>query len=208
MQKKRTVRHFYLAGISSLMTAVIYLLIDSPDSLFLLSMSTAYTGVILIAVTLTIGPLNLMSKKINPVSTYLRRDIGIWAAIVSIIHVVFGLQRHMDGRMMVYFFHDGGYTIRFDTFGLANHSGLLATLVCLALLMLSNNASLRKLGTSKWKNIQRLNYLSFLMIIGHGFIYQLIEKRQLPFVIIVALITIIVFGFQWKGFKLHKKTNS
>ncbi|RKZ54899.1 MAG: hypothetical protein DRQ44_18470, partial [Gammaproteobacteria bacterium] len=70
------------------MIAIIFFILDSPDNKYLFSMATAYTGLILLAATLLIGPLNLIKGKNNPVSSYLRRDIGIWAAVVSIIHVI------------------------------------------------------------------------------------------------------------------------
>ena len=66
-------------------------------------MSSAYVGMILIAVTLILGPLNILRGRANPVSSYLRRDIGIWAGLVSIAHVVFGLQRHFNGKFWRYF---------------------------------------------------------------------------------------------------------
>ena len=189
------------------MVAIIYLLLDSPDQKFLFSMATAYAGLILLAVSLLLGPLNLIRNKANPVSSYLRRDIGIWAAIVSIIHVIFGLQVHMGGRIWTYFFHDmepgQGYAVRLDAFGFANHSGLVATLICIVLMAVSNNASLKKLGQHRWKSIQRLNYLLFPLVIGHGFIYQVLEKRQLPFVAVVGLIFVVVLVMQWKGFKIR-----
>lgn len=205
----RTKKHIFLAGLTILSVVVFYLLLDAKNSKSLLSMSTAYTGMILLAVTLAIGPLNLIQNKINPVSTFVRRDIGIWAGVVSIIHVIIGLQVHFGGQFTKYFFHvtdtSDLVSIRFDAFGLANHTGLIATLIFIVLLILSNNFLLKKIGAMRWKNIQRLNYLLFLLVIIHGFIYQLLEKRQLPFIGIVILVFLIVLGLQFKGFKLHTK---
>ena len=45
----------------------------------------------LLCVTLLIGPLNLLRKRLNPVNIELRRDTGIWAGITGCLHVVFAL---------------------------------------------------------------------------------------------------------------------
>lgn len=202
----RTIRHIGLAAASAALITIIFFTIDSPDNKYLFSMATAYTGLILLAVTLLIGPLNLIKGKQYPVSGYLRRDIGIWAAVVSIIHMVIGLQVHMGGRFLEYFFHDGTVqfsAVRFDAFGFANHTGLLATILCIVLLLLSNNVSLKKLGVTTWKSIQRYNYLLCLMVFVHGFLYQILEKRHFPYVEILGLILVMVLWFQWKGYRLH-----
>ncbi len=205
----RITRHLILAGISGITICSIYLLLDSPDPIFRFSMATAYTGLLLLCITLSIGPLNLIFKLPNPVSSYLRRDIGIWAGLISIVHVIIGLQRHFAGRIWKYFFHEGSpgqsISIRFDAFGLANHGGLIATIICIVLLMMSNNASLRQFGAVKWKNIQRLNYLSFLLVTGHAFLYQLLGKRDLGYIVIVAIVFILVLVLQWSGFKTNRQ---
>src|SRR5262245_25339198 len=57
-------------------------------SLQQLTVATGSVGVGLLAVTLLLGPANLLLRRRNPVSTYLRRDVGIWTAIFSIVHVI------------------------------------------------------------------------------------------------------------------------
>lgn len=90
---------------STILVTVIYLLLDSPDEKFLLGMATAHTGIILLSVTLMIGPLKLIRGRAYPVITNLRRDMGIWIAVISIIHVMAGMQLHMGGRIWPYYFH-------------------------------------------------------------------------------------------------------
>lgn len=203
----RFTRHIAVFSFSAALISIIFFLLDSTDYIFMLSMATAYTGLFLIAVTLAIGPLNYLANRSNPVSSYLRRDIGIWAGIISVSHVIFGLQVHFSGEFWRYFVDNsvtgGGYSLRFDAFGLANYSGLVVTLICLVLLALSNNVSIRKLGSMKWKNIQRFNYASFPLVVGHGFIYHLLENRPLSFVMVIGLVFIGVAFLQWKGFRLH-----
>lgn len=46
-------------------------------------MATGYVALGLLAFTLLIGPANLLLRRRNPVSNYLRRDAGAWTAISS-----------------------------------------------------------------------------------------------------------------------------
>ncbi len=64
-------------------------------------------------------------------SSYLRRDIGIWACITSVAHVVVGfLVKHGDGAILSYFFEPGDRSrILTNSFGLANWAGLVAVVI-------------------------------------------------------------------------------
>src|SRR5262249_11117812 len=91
---------------------------------------TGYIALGLLAFTLLIGPANLVLRRRNPVSSYLRRDAGAWTAVVSVVHVVVGLQLHgpptpatLGERVLRYFFAADG-TVLANAFGLANWTGL------------------------------------------------------------------------------------
>jgi hypothetical protein len=60
-----------------------------------LTAATGYVGVGLLTVTLLLGPANLVLGRRNPVSTYVRRDVGIWTAILSGVHVIFAVAVHV-----------------------------------------------------------------------------------------------------------------
>lgn len=206
---RRLNRHIALAGLSLILVGAIYGLLAPGGTLYRLSMATAYTGLILIAITLSIGPVNLLRNGRNPVSSYLRRDIGIWAGIVSIAHVIFGLQRHLGGRFWLYFLDrprsGQGLSIRMDAFGVSNHAGLVATLLIAILLACSNDLSIGRLGIARWKAIQRLNYLLLPLIAGHGVIYQALGDRLLPFSIVIAALSLFVFGIQLQGYRSYRQ---
>src|SRR5262249_12457288 len=149
--------HLTLFVLSSTLVTVMTLLIRSEHFSFRLSMATAYVGLSLLGATLLIGPIRVLRGSTAPVvSNDLRRDVGIWAGIVSLSHVVIGLQVHLDS-MVLYFFRQIGpdkhLTLRSDLFGLANYFGLVATLVVALLLSLSNDWSLRHLGAHHWKKL-------------------------------------------------------
>lgn len=179
---RRPRRNLVIAAGVAAGTAGVAALVGFEEPLFTASMATAYVGLGLLALTLLSGPLNILRGRANPVSTHLRRDLGIWSGIVALAHVAVGLQRHMGGRWRLYFFFPshrrGLYGLRTDVFGVANWLGLAATGLIAVLLVISNDVLLRRLGPSRWKRIQRWNYAVFLLVVLHGLVYQVpIGKR-------------------------------
>jgi len=76
--------HLPLALLSAASIAIMDRFLQSDDPIWRLSMATAYVALGLLAATLAIGPLNILRRRPNPVSTDLRRDIGIWAGLIGI----------------------------------------------------------------------------------------------------------------------------
>lgn len=171
-------------------------------------MATAYTGVVLLGATLVLGVLNVLRGEANPVSTDWRRDVGIWAALFGVAHVVIGLQVHMRGRMWTYFVYPADqarlFPLRLDSFGWANHLGLIAGLVLVLLLALSNDWALARLGARRWKALQRWNYAVFGLVLAHGVLYQVIEKRIVGWVVTCAVLNALVIVLQVAGFRRHR----
>jgi sulfoxide reductase heme-binding subunit YedZ len=168
--------------------------IRSTDSLFRASMATAYVGLFLLVATLAFGPVAAFRRRHYPVSTDLRRDTGIWAAIVSMAHVVFGLQVHVRGKMWEYFVHSVRDTFlpRVDPFGAANYAGAVAAILLVILLATSNDASLRRLGASTWQRVHRSAEWALILTLLHAAAYQWVEKRQTG--IVVVLLTVGIVG--------------
>ncbi len=171
-------------------------------------MGTGYVSIILLAATLLIGPINIYTKRVNPVSTDLRRDVGIWCGLTGLAHVVVGIQVHM-GNIWLYFFKavegEHSYEFRKDLFGFSNYAGLVAGLLLVILLLLSNDISLKWLGAKRWKNIQRWNYIFFGLVLAHGIMYQIIENRASTIIILFSLIMILPLVGQSFGFLNRNK---
>jgi sulfoxide reductase heme-binding subunit YedZ len=103
--------------------------------------------------------------------------------------------------MWMYFFKRlHPLTLQNTQFGLANYVGLMAAILFAMLLLLSNDISLRSLGTRRWKWLQRWTYVAFVLTIVHGIIYQLIEKRHLPWVLFFSALTAAVLAAQTLGY--------
>lgn len=197
---RRIRRHVVLGLVSVALTGGVAYILAADPFVYRLSMGSAYAGLGLMAVTLLVGPWNVLRNRPNPVSTNLRRDIGIWAGILGLFHVVVGLQVHMGGQILLYFLPPPDaprrLPIRLDRFGIANYTGLGVTLVLALLLLLSNDRSLRSLGPRRWKALQRWNYAAFGLVVVHGAVYQLLERRRLLFIGVFALVVVAVVAAQ------------
>jgi len=166
----------------------------------------------LLTATLLIGPLNLLRKRRQPLSSDLRRDFGIWAGLLGIIHAAVGQCVHLRGRPWLYYVY--GPTehhhlpIRHDLFGVANYTGAASTLLLLALFVTSNDYSLRALRPPRWKQLQRWNYAVFLLAAIHSVAYLAIEKQQPAFWMVVAISITIATFFQGAGFLKRRSAMS
>jgi len=173
------------------------------------SLVTAYLGLGGIALSLVLGPLNLLRRRPNPVSSDLRRDIGIWGGALGLIHVAVGLTVHLRGKMEQYFLPapdaPAPLPIRTDAFGMANYLGLLSGLVLVLLLLLSSDLALRRLGSARWKRWQRLNYLAAGAMAAHGVLYQVIEKQRIRFVLLLSLVLAAAVVMQALGIRSRRK---
>jgi methionine sulfoxide reductase heme-binding subunit len=209
----RVRRNLATALASAALTAVLFQFAGQKASLsFQWSLATGYTSVALIGVALGLGPWWVHRGGRMPVSTDLRRDIGLWGSAFAIMHVVVGLQVHGNGDMLSYFLYlSGGAArhaawIRLDAFGLANWVGLAATVLLVVLTVISNDRSLRALGARRWKKLQQFTYAAAVLIVLHGAAYQILDKRAAPFVIIFALLVSPVLALQLRGRSLRNAT--
>lgn len=172
-----------------------------------LSTMTGYFALVLIAVTLLIGPVSLLRGRRVPVSTYLRRDIGIWSAGVSIAHVVFGfLAKHGDGQLLGYFFEAGDRSrILTNAFGLANWAGLAAVVIVAGLAAISSDWALHRLKAKRWKRLQRWNYALALLTAAHAVLYGALWRLSSPYTITLVSSTALVVVAQAIGVRLWRR---
>jgi methionine sulfoxide reductase heme-binding subunit len=174
----------------------------SQQVMFRLSMGTGYASVVLIAWAMLIGPWRVLRGRSAPVSTDLRRDVGFWGGLFGLAHVATGLQVHFTGHMLKYFLYQDDkhvVPVRHDLFGFANWTGLAATLLLIVLLTISNDVSLRGLGTRRWKAWQRSTYWMAALVVAHTLAYQLPTKHHTPYILTFLAITTIVLAWQLRG---------
>ena len=140
--RRRIIQHLGLFVLAILITAVFYAVGNEERTLANFSIATAYSSFIFLIISLTIGPIQVLGKSPNPLSSYVRRDVGIWSGVLALTHTVVGLQIHFTGRMYLYFLFPSEWQkflpLRYDTFGIANYTGMFATALYCFLLFLSN----------------------------------------------------------------------
>jgi len=198
--------HLPLLIVSFVCVSVLYQTRPYPDILSRASFATAYPAFALLTITLLLGPWKLLVHKPNPVSSDLRRDIGIWAGLLGILHAGVGQFVHLRGRPWLYYVygpteHHRG--IRHDLFGLANYTGALGTLILIVLLATSNDFSLRRFGKQTWKRLQRWNYAVFALIAVHSFAFQGVETQKRQWVLTVATCVLAALALQISGAIRH-----
>jgi sulfoxide reductase heme-binding subunit YedZ len=206
---RRLGRHAALAIASAALLGLVYAGVPSDNALRRWGLATAYVALGWLALSLLAGPWNVLRGRPNPVSQDLRRDIGIWAAILGVAHTIVGLQVHMGGDWPRYFLwpRDVGHflPVRTDAFGFANYTGLASTLILIGLLALSNDVALRRLGVTRWKSLQRWNYAGFALMAAHGVAYQVMGKRVWPVALAFSVVLLTVLAVQAAGWRAAKR---
>lgn len=199
-------RHHLPLGILSIASvAALWWAHPLADWVTRLSFSTAYVALALLAFTLLTGPWNLLTHRPNPVSSDLRRDVGIWAGVLALAHAVVGQCVHLRGRPWLYYIygpweHGHRFPLRHDLFGFNNYTGLVSTLLIALLLATSSDWALRRLGTPGWKRLQRWNYAAFALAAAHGLGYQTMEKQKAPYVAAALACCVATAVMQATGF--------
>lgn len=167
------------------------------------SLVTAYASIVLLGVTLLFGPMHVLRGGRPIISTSSRRHLGVWSGVFAVVHVAAGLNVHMGGRYLDYFLApttgESMRLPRLDAFGAANDVGLVATLLIILLMVLSNDQWVRSMGPARWKRLQRGAYWLTALAFAHGFLYQLLERQRVVPVLALVLILSAILGYQLAG---------
>ena len=173
--------------------------------------ATGYIAVGLIALTLLVGPANLLLGRRVPVSNYLSRDVGTWAVIFSVVHtaVVAWLAYVNEGSGIIasflHFFMAPDGSVLTNSFGLGNWAGLAALVIAVGLLAISNDVALRTLKAKLWKRVQRLNYALFALAIAHAISYGALLRLTSASTLVLVLSIVVVCAGQIMGVWLWRR---
>ncbi len=204
--RTRLVRHYLPLTLLSLAAiAALASRFDVPSPTYRLSIATAFVSLALFGMCLAIGPVQVLLRGRPPaVSTDLRRDVGILAALVAFAHVGFGLTVYDDPRLYFLYPLDQWrqriVPLRLDVFGWANYTGLVATGLLVILVATSADWALRYYGAVRWKGLQQLSYWAFVLTVAHGMLYQRIEDRDQPLVLLFGVIYGLLAALQLGGY--------
>ena len=204
--RRLLLHHLVLFALATISVGAIFITRPYRDVWMKASFATAYPALFLLLATLVLGPFNILTGRRNPVSSDVRRDIGIWAGILGILHTAVGQNVHLRGRPWLYYVYEHRsrhlLPFRHDLFGLSNYTGLICTLLIILLLATSNDYALRRLGTRNWKTLQRWNYAAFALLAVHALGYESIEHQKAHFVITTIAVLGITLLTQASAFLL------
>jgi sulfoxide reductase heme-binding subunit YedZ len=189
---------------------VLTLRLDTANESFVsqLTIATGYVATVLLALTLLIGPFNLLLRRRNPLSSYLRRDLGTWTAIFSLAHVILAFDSAYRGAFsFLDFFVADGRPLT-NSFGLGNWTGLAALVIVVGLLAISTNRSVRELKGRRWKSLQRLNYTLFALVVLHAVFYGALMRITSPFTLLLIGTVVAVLLGQAAGIRLWRRRQS
>ena len=210
LRRRMLLHHLPLALASSVALVVLIRLAPAHGGFSIQRMAspTGDVALVLLAITLLIGPANLLFHRRNPVNSYLRRDVGTWTAIWSVVHVLVGFQGHGGGAFgFVDFFVADGRPLT-NSFGMGNWTGLAATVIVVLLLVLSTDRYLRELKSRRWKGLQRLNYTLFGLVILHAIYYGALRRMTSPFTRLLIITVAVVLAGQAVGIWLWRRRSA
>jgi sulfoxide reductase heme-binding subunit YedZ len=167
-----------------------------------ISVVSAWLCLGLLAWALLIGPLQCIQGVKPPFNIYLRRDVGIWAALHGLLHFYAGNVVAMNSVYVAAFVQtptpELGIAIRDLLFSYGATVGMVIAILFLLLLAISSDRALRWLGPKKWKWLQRSAHVSLWLTVTHGIAYQLLEMRIWPLVATV-LVSVWIIVVQVRG---------
>ncbi|MCH8552295.1 MAG: ferric reductase-like transmembrane domain-containing protein [Natronospirillum sp.] len=174
------------------------------------------TALILLALAMALGPLAALFPRARGGLVW-RRQVGIWAMMLALVHVVIILHAWVEWNLIRLFGFEYSpmfrrYIMHQHGFGLANAVGILALLFGLVLMLTSNDRSVRWLTPTVWHYLHRGAVTFWWLVVVHVgyflFIHFLDVRRpmlepnplQWPFVMLIILVSSLrgaAFMLQW-----------
>jgi DMSO/TMAO reductase YedYZ heme-binding membrane subunit len=174
-----------------------------------LSIVSAYLCLFLLGAALLIGPLNVFRNGKTLGNSYFRRDVGIWAALNGLLHFYLANVLSMSYEYLAVFVEGSTLPpspeVRSQLYIWGTILGYVIAVLFIVLLGLSNDRILRKVGVIGWKRLQRLSYAGFIFTCAHAFAFQILESREMLWIMVVSFVTLLVLIGQGYGFAAIKR---
>lgn len=168
------------------------------------SFLTAYLFLILLTFVLSIGPLRTLKTGRTAVNINMRRDVGIWTAVVAFAHLLAGLGESMTPVYIATYVDvvadEASVVLRQQLFTWGTIIGLVIAVFIMFPLALSNDGSLRRLGKRWWKRLHRASYVVFALTVLHALAFQYLENRVTWLIVLLLLTTVWVVALQLAAF--------
>jgi len=209
MRRKRSFRHAILAGATAMLLLVAIATGPGPAWLDRLSIVTAYLCMGYLSLALIIGPKQAIQSGKPTVNSLLRRDLGIWGALMGFGHFFLAMVLSMNNEYLNLFVYvdelpfsaEGRYLL----YSWGTIAGFVVCVLFILLVALSNDRSMRLLGPRWWKRLQRLAYVAFFLTVLHAFAFQILESRQVLLIAVVATVVALIFIAQLVGIAAVRK---
>ncbi len=207
---RRTHHHLILAGLAGLSVGAAAVGGPAGSALDRVSIVTAYLCLALLCTGLAIGPVHTLRTSRPLLNNYLRRDVGIWAAVAGLVHLCVATVQSMTEQYMATYVDVTDVLpperIRAELFTWSTIAGLVIGVVLLILLGLSNDRALRWLGTRSWKRLHRVSYVAFVLTVLHGLAFQVLESRTWSLIALVLVASLAVLTVQLAAARAVRRT--
>ena len=150
------------------------------------SVASGTTALLLLALTMVIGPFRRLAGRRPQLHLRWRRATGVWASLWVGVHVGFAITVHNPGWKLWQQFSYVRSSGLLLVMSLASWAGLVAVLLLVPVAATSNAKSMRRLGARRWKLTQRLSYGAGLLAVVHVVGFQFQEQRALVHVVITT----------------------
>lgn len=171
-----------------------------------LSLATAWLCFALLVAALSLGAAKALRTGRPLINDLLRRDLGIWAALTGLAHLVVATAVVMQPAYFQAYITGPpeapmpGWAGWIGTASIV--AGYVVGLLFLALLGLSNNLSLRRLGATRWRKLQGAARWAFGLTAAHGVIFQVIEGRTGAWLAALVVVTAAVLALRRRARRL------
>ncbi|MFV2032758.1 MAG: ferric reductase-like transmembrane domain-containing protein [Gammaproteobacteria bacterium] len=137
---------------------------------------------LLLFLLMLMGPMSRYSRTVGRLLTW-RRELGIWFAILAIIHTLLVLDGWVRWDWMRFFGYEfipqlGRYARIEPGFGLSNLVGIVATFMAVPLMITSANWAVKRLGGSSWKWLHYGSYTVFYLVILHTLYFLFVHYTE------------------------------
>ena len=157
---------------------------------------TSLTALLLLHVTLAIGPLARLQPRFLPL-LYNRRHLGVTLAVLALVHGIFAtIQYHALGDanplVSVFTAYDGDYFSAFrDIRSISRFPfeifGVFALLILCVMAATSHDFWLHTLGPRVWKRLHQLVYAAYGLLLAHVVFGIVQSERSLTIPIVLGI---------------------
>jgi sulfoxide reductase heme-binding subunit YedZ len=182
--KQLLLRHLVVALLSGTLIFAFFLSRPEWSAGHRLWKATGDAAFILLFLVLMIGPLAKLYKPFVRFVSW-RRELGIWFAVVSLIHAYVVIDGWMNWDLMrllgwQYVPQLGRELMVNPGLGLANLMGLVALFWAVVLAATSADRAVSYLGISSWKWLHYFTYVIFYLVALHSIYFMFIQYSASP----------------------------